>query len=102
MSSVGRLEVVADPDGEAWLAEFRAAAGCSELQIFPLLVEQRAPRPVEVNRGSEREGLEAEAVGGAAVLQAEPADGLLASVNRNRVAVLIDQELADRVGLVAD
>src|SRR6476661_6530863 len=46
----GPLEVVADPDGEFRLAELLAAAELRERLILPLLVEQGAPGPVEVNR----------------------------------------------------
>src|ERR1700731_4455457 len=51
-------EVVADPDRELRLAERRAATLGREHHVFPCLVEQRAPRPVEVDREPEGECLE--------------------------------------------
>src|SRR5213075_15791 len=80
------LKVVADPDGEARLAELVGAADAlpgrrrrraGEHNIFPVLVEERPPRPVEVQREPEQERLEADAVRRAAVLQAEPGDLLV-------------------------
>ena len=50
------LPVVADPHRELRLAEFLAAALHEELHVFPFAVEQRAPRPVEVEREAERHG----------------------------------------------
>src|SRR5687768_17958461 len=43
-------------------------------EVFPAAVEQRPPRPVEVHREAERERLEAEAVRGVGVDQAEAGD----------------------------
>ena len=73
------LEVVADPQRELDLAQPVAAAAerrpsrgrIGEHQIFPVAVEQRPPRPVEMDREAERERLEADAVGRAAVDQPE-------------------------------
>src|SRR5207237_579991 len=67
-------EVVSNPNSEARLAEVGAAALRREQHVFPVLVEQRAPRPVEVDGEAERERLEADAVRGTPVLQTEAAD----------------------------
>src|SRR5688572_22820444 len=57
VSEIGfTLKVVADPHREARFAEFAAAAVGGEQHVFPLPVEQRAPRPVEVDREAEGEG----------------------------------------------
>src|SRR3954462_15891075 len=64
-------EVVADPTGEARLAELGGAAdaperavrrdaGAADHDFFPALVHQRPPRPVEVDGEAERERFEAE------------------------------------------
>src|SRR5581483_5407166 len=73
------LEVVADPDIEARLPEVGAAARRGahvpgEHVVLPRLVEEGAPRPVEVDREPEEERLEAEPVRGAAVFEAEAVD----------------------------
>src|SRR5688500_10058550 len=69
------LEVVPDPEVELALAELLAAAGGREDQVFPLLVERRAPDVVDVQGEPEQEALQADAVGGAAVLAPEAGDG---------------------------
>src|SRR5512134_899045 len=74
--SLSPLEVVTDPDRETRLAEPGAAALVGEDDVLPFAVEERAPRPVEMDREAERERLEAEAVRGAAVDQLEPLDVL--------------------------
>src|SRR3954449_10370650 len=59
-----RLEIVPDPDREARLPEPLAPgrplldALVSEDVVFVVLVEQRAPGPVEVNGETEREGFQ--------------------------------------------
>src|SRR5581483_5853686 len=68
------LEIVTDPDVELRLAEPAAAAVVGEHGVLPLLVEQRPPREVEVDRESEDEALEADAIRRASVSQAEAAD----------------------------
>src|SRR4051812_11145779 len=75
-----RLEIVANPDAELRPPQPLAAAAeavdgrvVGIHVVFPALVEQRPPRPVEVDREAEREGLEADAVGGAAVDQTQAA-----------------------------
>ena len=75
------LKIIAYPDAELHPAEPGAPgvrAGqpirngwIGEQHIFPILVEQRAPRPVEVHGEPERERLEAEAVRRRAVDQPE-------------------------------
>src|ERR1700719_1696489 len=52
------LEVVADPEREPRLSARGAAAGGRKQHVLPVLVEQRAPRAVEVDREPEREGFE--------------------------------------------
>src|SRR5687768_18125754 len=71
------LPVVADPHRELRLAEPGAAARHAlgggvgpEHDVFPLPVQQRLPRPVEVDGEAEREGGEADAVRGARVDEA--------------------------------
>ena len=71
------LEVVADPHLELRRAERAAAALRGEERVFPILVEQRAPREVEVDREPEQEALEPEAIRRAAVAQAEAGYGLI-------------------------
>src|SRR4051812_585477 len=85
------LEVVADPHRKLRLPEPVAAAGVAVEQclvriedVFVVLVEQRPPRPVEVDREAERERLEADAVRGAAVDEAEAADVPRRPVDRRR------------------
>ena len=77
----GRLEVVADPDRHAHLAEVVTAAQESgELRlgredgVFPLAVEERRPGPVEMDRKADGERRETEAVRGSRVVETEPAD----------------------------
>src|ERR1700676_4159312 len=79
------LEVVADPDREPRLAEHGAPAGCRKQHVLPVLVEERAPRPVEVDREPEREGLETHSVGGAAIPQPEAAHGFFLDEGDGRV-----------------
>src|SRR4029079_8069245 len=78
-------EVVADPDCEPRLTPFvgavdtletRIDARAREHGIFPVVVQQGSPRPVEVNREPEGKGLEAEAVCRPAILPAEPRHAL--------------------------
>jgi uncharacterized protein GlcG (DUF336 family) len=57
-----RLEIVSNPDRESRLAEFGAAALGGERDVFGRLVEERAPRPVEVDGKAERKRLESDAV----------------------------------------
>jgi hypothetical protein len=63
---------------------------CPRTGRLPIPVEQRPPRPVDVDRKAERERLEAEAIGGAPVLQAKAADRLRRAEDENRVAFLIE------------
>src|SRR3977135_370656 len=83
-----------DPDCEARLPEVRRAADAGAVggdacagkdHALPVLVEQRAPRPVEGDREAERERFEPEAVRRAAVLQAEAGDLLCAVYERRRL-----------------
>src|SRR5436190_24166065 len=78
--AIAYSEVVADPDREPRLAPVGGAAHAAvarverpagEHDVLPPVVEQRPPRPVEVDREAERERFQPEAVGGAAVLEAE-------------------------------
>src|SRR5581483_12158797 len=94
------LEVVSDPDRELRRTEPLVPGGIAvqlrlvgKLRVFPVLVEQRAPRPVEVDGESEREGFQAEAVRGAAVLQAEPADRRLRAIHRNLIAARVGEHV---------
>jgi len=56
------LPVVADPHRELRLAEFLAAARQVVFDVFPVPVQESAPRPVEVEREPERHRREADAV----------------------------------------
>src|SRR5688572_21235137 len=97
------LEIVANPDREAWPAELRAAALRCKPQAFPLAVEKRAPRPIEVDGESEREGFEPDPVRGAGVLQPQSADDPLSAVDRDREPGRgVDQQITVRIALVAD
>src|SRR6476659_1505904 len=80
------LKVVPDPDAELDLPQ-PLAAGLAVLRslirvqvVFPILVEQRAPGPVEVDRESQRERLQPHAVGSPGILQTEPRDGARGAV----------------------
>src|SRR5688500_7541325 len=73
------LPVVADPHRELGLAEPGAAARHAlgggigpEHDVFPLLVQQRLPRPVEVDGEAERERGEADAIRRARIDKAQP------------------------------
>src|SRR5579872_2017416 len=96
----GSLEVVPDPHCETCLPECIAAALLREHDVFPGLIEGRAPRPVEVDGEAEREGLEPEAVRRTPVLQAEAVDHRRRAVDRNRIAVRIADDVAERIHLI--
>src|SRR6266852_3401165 len=100
-SKLWLLEVVADPDREPRLAERGAAAGGRKQHVLPVLVEERPPRPVEVDREPEREGFETHPVGGAAIPQPEAAHGLVRDDGNGKACDWIRQISACRVGLVA-
>src|SRR5262245_59002504 len=55
---VAVLKIVPDPDGEVRLTERVTAALRGEDDVLPVLVEERSPSPVEVDREPERERLE--------------------------------------------
>src|SRR5438874_1779306 len=83
------LEIVPDPDCEARLAPLGRGihalavwrhAGAPEHHVFPAPVEQRSPRPVEVNRKAQRKRFEPQPVRRPAVLQPEAGDRLLCVV----------------------
>src|SRR5216683_2475317 len=100
-SKLWLLEVVADPDREPRLAELGAPAGGRKQHVLPALVEERAPRPVEVDGEPQREGLETHPVGGAAVPQPEAAHGSVLDDGDGEACDWIRQIRACRVGLVA-
>src|SRR5215218_4215783 len=87
------LEVIPNPERELDLAQPFAAAdevrpvafdvgAVGEDEVFPVAVEERPPRPVEVNGEAEHERFEAYAVRGAAVDQAEAVDRNLGAEDR--------------------
>src|SRR5687767_12081936 len=90
------LEIVADPDAELHLAEPGTAGvwtdhavdrrRVGEQHVLVILVEQRAPRPIEVNRESEGERFEPDAVRGAAVDEPEARDGPRRAIHRHELA----------------
>src|SRR5439155_25832819 len=103
------LEIVADPDREARLAEPLAAARSRRLSfsredfILPAAIEERAPCPIEVDREPECERFEPEPVRRARVLQAETADGVWRPIHRQRQQRRrIEQDGAGRVALIVD
>ena len=81
-SAGSRLEIVSDPERQLRLAELLAAAGGRKQQVLPLPVEQRLPRPVDVDGEAQGERLEADAVGRARIHQAQAADGLRRAEDR--------------------
>src|SRR5688572_26719778 len=73
-SCLRALKVVTDPERELRLPERAAAAERRKPQVFPVLVQQRLPGPVEVHREPERECLEADAVGRSRVHEPQSTD----------------------------
>src|SRR5207249_7026793 len=91
-----------DPDGKAGLTESGAPSDRGEHHIFPVTVEQSFPRPVEVDGEPQRERLEDDAVRRSAIDEAESADNLRGTVNRDRkTGRRIDDDLAALVLLVS-
>src|SRR6266850_2584115 len=77
------LEVVSNPDRKPRLAPARASAAGGKHDVFPILVEQGTPRPIEVDREPDREGLQPDAVGRARIDEPEPADELRGAPDRS-------------------
>src|SRR6187402_2246030 len=77
------LEVVPYPHFELRPPELLAAADRRIQRVFPLAVERRPPRPVEVDGEAQREGLQAEAVRRVAVAEAEARDVDRGAEDRN-------------------
>ena len=96
------LEVVSNPHCELRLAEGGAAAVGGESQVFPFPVEQRAPRPVEVDREAERKRLEADAVRSARIHQPQSVDARRRSEHRRLAAdaLRVADDRGVRVGAV--
>src|SRR5262245_46562673 len=97
-------EVVPDPEAELHAAEVVAAAhaaqgtGIREDRVFPGAIEERLPGPVEVHREAEQEALQAEAIGRAAVDEAEAVDLHGRSEDRyDRAEEVDDLVVEDRV-----
>src|SRR6476660_5530092 len=110
MAESQESEIVPDPDAELRLAQPLAAsrplgdALVGEHVVLPVLVEERPPGPVEVDRESEREGFEAKAIRRAAVHEPEPVDSPRLSENGSRQAwrrwiERVSEQRADRGGL---
>ena len=55
-------EVSADPEGDSHLSEVVAAPQLAEEYVFPFLVEERPPGPVDVDREADGERRQAKAV----------------------------------------
>src|SRR5258706_8773067 len=95
-----RLKIVSDPQRELRLAESAAPALRREQHVLPVLVEERLPRPIEMDREADEEGLEADAVRGARVDQPEAVDYDRLSQHRQSGQIVIgDRTLYGRTTL---
>src|SRR5882672_10862803 len=90
------LEVVADPHRELRSAERGAATEGRESQIFPILVEERLPRVVEVDGKTERKCLEPEAVRRTCIDQSQPIDDGGRPVDRRLLERIVEGVPDDR------